>query len=60
MEEFSLKQAERRLQAEKIQFKDVFSYWVEDAELPNVDELATDSLAAIIAGTLYIHHMHFL
>ncbi|EIW53384.1 cytochrome P450 [Trametes versicolor FP-101664 SS1] len=51
VEEFSLKQAERRLQAEKIQFKDVFSYWIEDTERPNLDELATDSLAAIVAAT---------
>ncbi|KAL1948481.1 hypothetical protein VTO73DRAFT_12556 [Trametes versicolor] len=57
VEEFSLKQAERRLQAEKIQFKDVFSYWVEDAEHPNVDELATDSLAAIIAATETVSSM---
>ncbi|KAI0356916.1 cytochrome P450 [Trametes cingulata] len=51
VEEFSLAQAERRLHAEKIQFRDIFSYWVEDAEHVDVDELATESLAAIVAAT---------
>ncbi|KAI0372490.1 cytochrome P450 [Pilatotrama ljubarskyi] len=57
VEEFSLAQAERRLQAEKIHFRDIFSYWIEDAEHPNVDELATESLAAIIAATETVSSM---
>ncbi|KAI0372489.1 cytochrome P450 [Pilatotrama ljubarskyi] len=51
VEEFSLAQAEKRLHAEKIQFRDIFSYWIEDAEHVDVDELATESLAAIVAAT---------
>ncbi|KAI0356915.1 cytochrome P450 [Trametes cingulata] len=57
VEEFSLAQAERRLQAEKIQFRDIFSYWIEDEEHPDVDELATESLAAIIAATETVSSM---
>ena len=54
VEEFSLNQAEHRLRAEKIHFRDIFSYWIEDAEHVNLDELATESLAAIIAGALHM------
>ncbi|KAI0827415.1 cytochrome P450 [Trametes gibbosa] len=60
VEEFALEQAKRRLRAEKIQFKDIFSYWIDDPAgtgHPDLDELATDSLAAIIAATETVSSM---
>ncbi|KAI0634230.1 cytochrome P450 [Trametes polyzona] len=57
VEEFSLKQADLRLHAEKIQFRDMFSYWIEDTDRPDLDELATESLAAIIAATETVSSM---